>query len=100
MYCICSVVKPDITSVLGHSTFLYMAYLYDGTIYSVCHPLKVPDRTELKQVDSHLIDKMDLISCSQNQVEGFANSNRKYQNIQKRFILHLVQFSMLIIIII
>jgi len=53
-----------------------MAYLCDGKIYTACHPLKIPDRSEqLKQLDSHLIDKIDIISCSQNQVRGLCEQH-------------------------
>ena len=73
--CDCFVMCSYYLDVTSHSTFLYMAYLYDGKIYSVCHPLKIPDRTELKQLDSHLIDKMDLISYSQNKVKGLCEQH-------------------------
>ena len=73
--CDCFTMCSYYLDVTSHSTFLYMVYLYNGKIYTVCHPLKVPDRTELKQLDSHLIDKLDLISYSENQVKGLCEQH-------------------------
>lgn len=74
--CDCFIMCSYYLDITTHSTFLYMAYLYDGKIYSVCHPLKIPDRTEqLKQIDSYLIDKIDLISCSNKQVKGLCEQH-------------------------
>ena len=68
--CVCFILCSYYLDVTSHSTFLYMAYLYDGKICGVCHPLRIPDRNELKQLDSHLIDKVDLISCSNTRHRG------------------------------
>ena len=73
--CDCFVMCSYYLDVTSHSTFLYMVYLSDGKIHSVCHPLKLPDRKELKQFDSHMIDKIDLISNSDNQVKGMCEQH-------------------------
>lgn len=74
--CDCFVMCSYYLDVISHSTFLYMVYLYDGKIHSACHPLKIPDRTEqFKQLDSYLIDKIDLISCSNNRIRGLCEQH-------------------------
>ena len=74
--CDCFIMCSNYLDITSHSTFLYMAYLYDSKIYSVCHPLRIPDRSEqLKQLDSYLVDKVDLISCSNTRSRGLCEEH-------------------------
>ena len=63
-HCECFIMCSHFLDVTSHSTVLYFVYLCEGKIRCIPHNLTIPNNRE--NHDSCVIDKMDIISNSQN----------------------------------
>jgi len=60
---------------LSHSTVLYLVYLYEGKIHCTPHILVIPNSRENHDSSACVIDKLDIISNSQNHVLGICEQH-------------------------
>jgi len=73
--CECFIMCSHFLDTESHSTVLYLVYLYEGRMRCIPHYLMIPNSKENHDFCACIIDKMDIISYSQNHILGICEQH-------------------------